>query len=343
MMTPHWHTALVCLVASGVVFGEPVVTNQQTKVTYRGTTSGSVEHFMNIRFAQDTSGHRRFAPPEPYVPPEGSEVDATTPGPACAQTRNGLPPFLVGTPDISEDCLTVRIDRPAGTTADDRLPVVVHNVEAGCIKGWLYDPHIDPDALVALSASLKKPVIHVAIQSRLTIFGFARLPALKEQQSLNVGLRDQRIGVQWIKDNIAAFGGDPNLITVFGVSAGATLTSLQLVAYGGEKGVPFNQFWAMSGPPGTAVNMSSDATEIHTMAVAEKLGCLREKDEDILECLRSVSMDELMETAMAYSVSNHPPVGLFTFIPSVDDDFIPNTPTTLYRAGKFSKGELSYS
>jgi len=114
------------------------------------------------------------------------------------------------------------------------------------------------------------------------------------------------------------------------------------MTYGGEKGVPFTQAWVMSGPPGTALNISSTATEIHTYAVAEKLGCKGEDgdnndDEAILECLREVPMDKLTETAMDYSIANHPPAGLFTFIPSIDDDLIPDRQSTLYKAGKFVK------
>ncbi|KAL9617561.1 MAG: hypothetical protein Q9160_007631 [Pyrenula sp. 1 TL-2023] len=110
------------------------------------------------------------------------------------------------------------------------------------------------------------------------------------------------------------------------------------MAYGGEKGVPFHQAWMMSGPPGTALNMTSDATEIHTTAVAEKLGCEHSSDKKVLSCLRSVPMQKLIDTAMEYSIANHPPVGVFTFIPSIDDDFFPDRQSNLYRAGKFVKG-----
>jgi carboxylesterase type B len=332
------HATLLGLAASSVL-ADPTVTIGRSNVRYKGTTAGSVEHFLNIKFAHDTSGQRRFAPPEPYTPPPGTEVDATAPGPACPQSKPGIPPFFVDTPNISEDCLNLRISRPAGTTADDKLPVVVHLHGGGVVKGSAYDAHFDPDNLITLSTALNRPIIYVALNYRLTIFGFARLPILKDQKSMNVGMRDQRAGFQWVKDNIAAFGGDPERITAFGLSAGGTFTSLHLVSYGGEQGVPFTQGWAMSGPPATALNMTSDVTELHTRAVAEKMGCSRDSDLETLECLRAVPFEELTEKAMEYSVSNHPPAGLFTFIPSVDGNLIPDRQSVLYRAGKMVKGK----
>ncbi|KAI1437621.1 alpha/beta-hydrolase [Xylaria sp. CBS 124048] len=332
--------ALYGLAIPFTLASDPVVTIEKSQVTYRGQLKGAVEDFQNIKFAHDTSGARRFAPPEPYTPPSGSEVDATSPGPACPQLKAGIPPFFSETPNQSEDCLNLRITRPAGiaSASSAKLPVVVHLACGGVIKGSTYDELVDPANLVAHSVTLDQPVIHVVINHRLTIFGFARLPILKDQKSLNVGMRDQRAAFQWIKDNIAAFGGDPDRVTVFGLSAGGTFASLHLMAYGGEHGVPFTQAWVMSGPPGTALNMTSDATEIHTHAVASELGCESNSDDAaILECLRGIPMDKLTETAMDYSIRNHPPAGLFTFIPSVDGDFMPERQSVLYKEGKFVK------
>ncbi|KAK8085107.1 hypothetical protein PG997_006378 [Apiospora hydei] len=318
---------------------DPIVTVDSLGVQYRGLTRESVEEFNSIKFAEDTSGSRRFAPPEPYVPPrDGGVVDATAPAPACPQIRDPLPPFFGDTPDQSEDCLYLRITRPAGTKPDDKLPVVVHVMGGGVIKGHSQEALYDPTHLVTSSSRIGQPVIHVVLNYRVTIFGFARLPILKDQQSLNVGMRDQRAGFQWVKDHIAAFGGDRDRVTAFGLSAGGTFTSVQLMAYGGTHGVPFDRAWCMSGPPGTALNTTSDATELHTRAVARTLGCDPTSDDsEILQCLRDVPMDKLTETAMAYAMQNHPPAGLFTFIPSVDDDFLPDRPSALYKTGRFVK------
>ncbi|KAI1101850.1 alpha/beta-hydrolase [Jackrogersella minutella] len=248
MRNSTWlRAAFFGLVVGIVVASNPIVKFEERKITYRGVPRCSVEEdFGNIRFAHDTSGLRRFAPPEPYTPPEGTEIEATAPGPACPQPTVGIPPFFV--------------TKPMGTTPCDELPVVIHVIGGGVIKA--------------------SPVIHVTFNYSLYIY--------LDRNSLDVGMRDQRAGSQ---------------------------------------------------TPGTALNITSDATEIHTRAVAEPLGCGNNEDENkILECLRDIPMEKLIEAAMAYSVNNHPPAGLFTFIPFVDDDFLPGSQRALHKAGKFVKG-----
>ncbi|KAK3947471.1 Alpha/Beta hydrolase protein [Pseudoneurospora amorphoporcata] len=326
----------------------PFVKDPTNNLSYKGTITTTdtttIEHYLNIRFASAA----RFSAPTRFLPSSGSLIDATTPGPACPQSLPAIPPFFSETHAISEDCLNLRISRPSGVKADAKLPVVVHIHGGGVVKGSAYDPHFDPDRLLALSVELGEPIIYVAINYRLTIFGFPRLPILKKQKSLNLGMRDQRVALEWVRDNIGHFGGDPERVTAFGLSAGGTFTSLQMVAYAGEQGAPFTRAWMMSGPPGTALNMTEEKeTERHTRNVAERVGCISKKPEDedgededekLLSCLRSVPMEELTEKAMGYSVENHPPAGLFTFIPSVDGDFIPERQSVLYQSGRFVKG-----
>ena len=94
----------------------------------------------------------------------------------------------------------------------------------------------------------------------------------------------------------------------------------------------------MSGPPGAAVNMTSDAATHHTVAVAERLNCTGDEEEQ-LQCLRDVPMQKLLDVSMEYAAQNFPQ-GLYTFIPTVDGDMFPESPTEMYRNGKFAKGKL---
>lgn len=152
-------TVFLSLSLTAAIVAEPFVRLDNGNVAYRGVARDLVEDFHNIKFAHDTAGQRRFAPPEPYSPPDGSEIDGTSHGPACPQLQDAVPPFFDETPDISENCLHLRITRPTGTSENDGLPVVVHLVGGGVVKGSTYDSHIDPKNLVTHSMSLNKPII----------------------------------------------------------------------------------------------------------------------------------------------------------------------------------------
>lgn len=102
--------------------------------------------------------------------------------PACLQSKAGLPPLVDESAEISEDCLNLRITRPIGTTAHDKLPVLVWFYGGGVVKGSAYDSHSEPDNLIHLSTEIGKPVIYVALNWRITMFGFANLPLLKQQK-----------------------------------------------------------------------------------------------------------------------------------------------------------------
>jgi carboxylesterase type B len=197
--------------------------------------------------------------------------------------------------------------------------------------------------LLKLSVSDGKPVIYGSFNHCLGIFGFANLPILKDQKSLNNGMRDQRLVFRWIKDNIAVFGGDPRRITVYGCSAAGTLTSMHPMVYSGRYDVPFQQAWMVSVLPDTALNISSDAATIHTTAVVERSGCGGFDDAETIECLRDLPMEDLLETALVYAKANHHPHGLFTFIPSVDGNFLPDRQSKLVETGKFAKGRFKQS
>lgn len=105
-------------------------------------------------------------------------LDATAPGAACPQLRAAMPPVFAETPEVGEDCLNLRIARPAGTSPGDGLPVVVHVYAGGLIRGSAEGPHWDPESLLALSESIGKPIIYAALNFRLAIFSYARLPVL---------------------------------------------------------------------------------------------------------------------------------------------------------------------
>lgn len=121
-------------------YSNPVVRNGRTGVSYRGASEAGIEQFQNIFYAEDTSGPNRFAPPVPYVPPAGTIVDATKSGAWCPQAVGAAPlPFTSAIDNVSENCLSLRIARTAGTKATAKLPVLVY-IHGGKFGGCLDRP-----------------------------------------------------------------------------------------------------------------------------------------------------------------------------------------------------------
>lgn len=116
--------SLLAAVCMGAV-DPPKVVNKYNDITYLGTSSDGVEQFQNIRFAEDTSGANRFEPPKPFYYPAGTTVQATEKGASCPQATAGAIPAMNDIPYQSEDCLNLRIARPAAPSKK-LLPVMVY-------------------------------------------------------------------------------------------------------------------------------------------------------------------------------------------------------------------------
>lgn len=175
---------------------------------------------------------------------------------------------------------------------------------------------------------------------RVGIFGFAAAKTLRDAKAENVGLRDQYAALEWIRDNIAAFGGDPNRVTLSGQSFGGIAVGLQIVAYGGERKALFHQGIMSSG--GISVDRSDTFAVKNTAAVAEKLGCSGAGgtvDDAAVACLRETPLDQLLKAELDQATGVKPPFGFAAFSAVVDGDFIPDQPTQLYKDGRFSKGK----
>ena len=134
--------------------------------------------------------------------------------------QDGL--YWEGFPETSEDCLYLNITTPAAT-GDEQLPVYLWFHGGGQRHGWSYEPEFNAEELA------KKGVIVVTVGQRLGVFGYMALPQLTEEQgtSGNYGNMDQAKAYEWVRENIAAFGGDPDNI-VFGGQSGGTTKSMVL-------------------------------------------------------------------------------------------------------------------
>lgn len=330
----------------------PYVRNARIGVSYRGTSTNGVEHFQNIFYAEDTSGSNRFALPVPYTPFPGTVVDATAAGAWCPQGHGGPPlPFTSPITNVSENCLTLRIARPSGIGSSARLPVLVYIHGGGNALGSASDILYTPDGLVTQGRLNGQPVIYVGINYRLGIFGYAVNEALRAAKQTNVGLRDQRAAFDWVHENIEAFGGNPGNVVAVGQSVGAMAIGLHLVSYSGTQGVPFQKAMMMSGASGTNFNIMSSLVADNTATVAESVGCteverrtfgadlrIQDNSQAILDCLREVPLESLMDTSVAIARQLRPPFGELAFYPSYDGDYISDRPSVLLRKGAFVKG-----
>jgi carboxylesterase type B len=193
-------------------------------ITYIGTIQSGIQRFLNIPYGKDTSGSRRFAAPEPFIQVPDTIFDATTPSPACPQPIDGDFPWNSNATYQSEDCLKLDIARPPLVPNGSKLPVMVWIYGGGLFDGQISERTTTGLGLVQQSMENELPVLFVAINYRVNIFGFADSDALRSSKSLNAGLRDQRLALEWVKENIEYFGGNPDRVTIFGQSSGGTYT-----------------------------------------------------------------------------------------------------------------------
>jgi para-nitrobenzyl esterase len=169
----------------------------------------------------------RFAPPV-RISRYDTPINAFQRAPAAPQLPPKLFDRLIGGDDLGadENCQRLSITAPAELGDDERLPVLVWIHGGGNVAGAGDLAHYDPSALVA-----EQRVIVVAVTFRLGMFGFlgdgTDVPA-------NLGLLDQLLALRWVRDNISAFGGDPDLITLFGQSSGADSIAHLMISDGAE-------------------------------------------------------------------------------------------------------------
>jgi para-nitrobenzyl esterase len=200
-------------------------------VAGKTTDDGAVKIFMGVPFAAPPVDALRWKAPQPVSAWEG--VRECTVPPASAMQDKPMPffcwskEFLIPDEPISEDCLYLNVWTPAQTD-NDRLPVIVWIHGGGFTGGSGTVPLYDGEAIA------RKGVVFVTINYRVGIFGFLAHPDLSAEVdnhvSGNYGILDQIAALQWVKQNIASFGGDPERVTIAGQSAGAMSVNMLVVS-----------------------------------------------------------------------------------------------------------------
>lgn len=286
----------------------------------RGVDDGTVTYWKGIRYAAPPEGELRWRAPQP--PPRWSEpVNAAKVGPVCPQPTDPRIPIDLGAPQ-GDDCLSLNVWASSDTEPGAGKPVLVWVHGGAYILGSSAQPLYHGRALAS-----EGDAVVVTVNYRLGALGFLDLSAYGEQFGTNLGLRDVLFALQWVRDNIAGFGGDPDRVTLFGESAGAGIITTLLASP------------AAAGLFGGAIAQSSPATSMYDRERAQRVAGLF-LDElgvraDEAAALTSVPTPALL--AASKRVFDDIPVrtpGTLAFAPIIDGDVVPGNPVKLARDGR---------
>uniref|UniRef100_K3WEX4 Carboxylic ester hydrolase n=1 Tax=Globisporangium ultimum (strain ATCC 200006 / CBS 805.95 / DAOM BR144) TaxID=431595 RepID=K3WEX4_GLOUD len=275
----------------------------------------SVQVFRGIRYAEAPIGANRWKPTT-LIKPTGT-INATVFGNTCYTDRryDTVPKYTE-----SEDCLFLNVYAPAGASAKSNLPVMVWTHGGFFVSG--NGNQYDGRNIVGAAGN---NVIYVSFNYRLGIMGFlSNDKQLEEGVGANFAVRDMTLALQWVKDNILNFGGNPDDVTVFGVSAGARMVLLQMVTNGGKQKL-FNKAILESGAyPSFSYQLTKTQQNQLVSTVANKAGC--GSTANVMQCLRGVNATTLMEAG-----------GNIDWRPTVDGKVFVKSPSALAREGTISK------
>ncbi|XP_041371243.1 cholinesterase 2-like [Gigantopelta aegis] len=302
------------------ILASPVV--RMGSGTYRGTNiiteyGQHCRAFLGIRYATG----ERFSRPQ-LTPNITGVYNATTFGPMCVQSL-----YIHGTNrvDGEEDCLFLNIFVPRRRSPTKRAVVVwIHG------GGFIYGSARPYDASIL---STLGDVVVVTIQYRLGPFGF--LSTKDDVAPGNLGLWDQHVALRWIHENIIHFGGDPDMVTLIGESAGGASVNYQALSRA-SKGL-FHRAVMQSGAATCSWAFARNPLPA-TYYLAEKVNCYPKEQTDkrrlhreIIECLKGVPFKTIYENSWPMSSDVQSGVFDFVFVPTVDDDFIVASPHELIR------------
>jgi para-nitrobenzyl esterase len=299
--------------------------------TIGGNEAGTHQEFLGIPFAQPPVGDLRWRPPQP-LPAFAEPYIATRFGAGCTQF-SPLTQVLIA----SEDCLFLNIWRPSGAstpTADSKLPVMVYIHGGAFALGAGSEPQYNGRVLAA-----KHNVIVVSMNYRMAYLGFLALPELTAEQggSGNYAFMDQQLALQWVHDNIGAFGGDTDRVMLFGESAGGMSTCSQ-----------------MASPQSAALIQSAaiqsgfcSANDVLTQSEAEAFGEKFAHDAgcdvaDRLACLRGKSIKQITAALAEVGIVGKPfvPHPSIPVVPVIDGKFLTQQPRAALATGTMANKSI---
>ncbi|MCX5041896.1 carboxylesterase/lipase family protein [Aldersonia sp. NBC_00410] len=303
---------------------------QTSEGSVRGRAEGAVRRWRSIPFAAPPVGKRRWRAPAPVTPWNGVR-DATEFANASCQPRwgAGLSPGTLQ--PVSEDCLTLNVVAPA-EPSDTPRPVLVFIHGGGYIVGTSALSLYSGVHLVE-----RGDVVFVSMNYRLGPLGYLDLSSLATPErpiDSNLGLRDQVAALEWVQRNIAAFGGDPDNVTIFGESAGGNaVTSLMVTpsAHG-----LFHRAIAQSAPAHWAHD--PEESERWARTYVDLLGGTPDSAARAIDTATPKELGKAM-LALYRTVAKDVP-GHFPLEPTIDGDFFPEWPAAAFRNGTANRVPL---
>ncbi|OOQ83694.1 cholinesterase [Penicillium brasilianum] len=288
----------------------PTVTVRNGTYTGVHSTTYDQDFFLGMPYAQQPVGNLRFTVPQSLNESWNGARDAKEYSDICV----GYGSDSIWYPQ-SEACLTLNVIRDSSVRSNSKLPVGVWIHGGGFWMGSGRDQRYNMSAIVENSYKIGKPFIAVTLNYRLSAWGFISSSEVSGSGNTNVGLRDQRLALHWIQENIAAFGGDPTKVTIWGESAGGMSVGYQLTAYGGRDDKLFRGGIMESGGSisAGAGNFTTYQSSYDTLATA--VNCADAADS--LQCLREVPFETLNSVLNGTDGSSE-----YNFSPVVDGDFM---------------------
>ncbi|ORY60870.1 Alpha/Beta hydrolase protein [Pseudomassariella vexata] len=301
-------------------------------------SSPDVHQFLGIPYAKPPVGALRWTAPQPAEP--FGEIDAKELPPSCMQYLTNNPGLYINevlefnlgcrngsTGPITEDCLTLSVWAPKATKKS-KLPVLLFIYGGSFTTGGQNVPYQLPPQWVQRTQSH----IVVSFNYRLNLFGFPNAAGLASEETQNFGLLDQRLAVEWVRDNIASFGGDPERIGLWGQSAGAISVGYYSFSYPED---PIVNTMIMDSGNEFLDIQTYDAAHSNFTFLASNFGCGDLQPAEELECMRKVDAFALEDFIHTYDDAATVPEIRFT--PTIDDKTVFANFTERTLAGSIAK------
>ncbi|KAF7635577.1 COesterase domain-containing protein, partial [Meloidogyne graminicola] len=263
--------------------------------------------FLGVPYAEPPLGERRFKAPQQLIHlPGDSPFIAFTLPPVCAQDIETKPTLFINSPypyQINEDCLYLNIYTPTiASVSESALPVIVFfhggNFQTGSANDW-------PGHVLASHG-----IVVVNVNYRLGPFGFMSLGDEKG----NYGIKDQRVALNWVRQHISAFGGDPNAVTIVGHDAGAVSAGIHMLSP-----LSRNLFRSVVAMSGSEVSYHSTIGKPslafnNTIKLGRYLGCVHPVANEVWNCILTRSTDDIVQAVSPTNIE----FNRYLFLPTVD-------------------------